>query len=300
VNSFWNVWIVSLTVLTLIGILWLLLANRKIDQKSDDQKTGHEYDGIEEYDNPLPAWWMNMFVLTIIFSIGYLVAYPGMGSFKGMLGWTQVQQYETEMQKADAEFLAVYSQLNTPGDSSVEKLAVNEKAVKMGQRLFSTNCTVCHGADAGGSRGYPNLRDHDWLYGGSGEDIKLTISSGRQGMMPAWGPILGEEKTLQVAAYVKALGEGEAEASAVAPGKEVFGSFCAACHGAAGEGSPVMGAPRLNDKVWLYGGTNDAIEKSIRDGRSGKMPAHAELLSEERIQLIAAYVYSLSQSPVNE
>lgn len=304
-NSFWNVWIIGLTAITLIGTLWLLLANRKFDSKGDEQKTGHEYDGIEEYDNPLPAWWMNMFILTIIFSVGYLVAYPGMGSFKGMLGWTQVQQYDNEVQKADAEFLAVYQKLSQQGDGSVEILATNEKAVKMGQRLFSTNCTVCHGADAGGARGYPNLRDSDWLYGGTGDDIKLSITGGRQGMMPAWGGVFGSDrsgkkKIADVAAYVKALSENKQDDAAVATGKEIYATFCVACHAAGGEGNPMMGAPRLNDTVWLYGGTMETIETSIHEGRAGTMPAHAELLSEERIQLLAAYVYSLSHSVVYE
>ena len=304
-NNFWNLWIVVLTVATLVGTLWLLLANRKTKKKGDDNKTGHEYDGIEEYDNPLPAWWMHMFVLTIIFAAGYLITYPGMGSFKGMLGWTQKKQYEQEVQKADAEFLRTYQQLvaDQQGDGGVERLAGNERAVKMGQRLFSTNCTVCHGADAGGTRGYPNLRDQDWLYGGSGDDIKTTISNGRQGMMPAWGAAFGSDangakKISDVAAYVKALSENKQDDAVLATGKEIFATYCVACHGASGEGNTMMGAPRLSDKVWLYGGSVEIIEQSIRDGRSGKMPAHTEVLSEERIQLIAAYVYSLSHSAV--
>lgn len=291
-NSFWSVWVIGLTAITLVGLLVLLLANRKIERKEENQKTGHEYDGIEEYDNPLPAWWMNLFLLSILFSIAYLVAYPGLGSFKGVLGWTQEKQYQAEMQKADAEFLAVY---NSFPDKSIEALAKNDKAVKMGQRLFSNNCTVCHGADAGGSRGFPNLRDKDWLYGGSPEQIRETITHGRHGMMPAWGQIIGDEKVHQVANYVKALSEGKGNDASVAAGRDVFASTCAGCHGASGDGNTMVGAPRLNDNIWLYGGDIETIEKSIRDGRGGQMPAHGELLSDERIQLLAAYVYSLSQ-----
>jgi len=303
VSSFWSLWIIGFTVATFIGVLWLLLGNRTSQQQGEDRKTGHEYDGIEEYDNPLPAWWMNLFLLTILFGVFYLIAYPGLGNFKGMLGWTQEKQYDKEMQKADAAFLEIYRQL---GDtSSVEALAKNEKAVKMGQRLFSTNCTVCHGADAGGTRGYPNLRDNDWLYGGEPETIKETITNGRHGMMPAWGPVFGsdaagEEKIHQVAAYVKALSEKKQDDASVAAGKEIFASYCAACHGANGDGNPMMGAPRLNDKIWLYGGNIETIEQTIREGRGGQMPAHHDLLSAERIQLIAAYVYSLSHSPVSD
>lgn len=291
-NSFWSLWIIVLTVITLVGVLWLLLANRKTTKHGDDQKTGHEYDGIEEYDNPLPAWWMNMFIISILFGVAYLVAYPGMGSFKGMLGWTQIQQYENEVEKAEEDFLTGYG---TFPDKSVEGLAADPKAVKMGQRLFSNNCSVCHGADAGGALGYPNLRDKDWLWGGSGEQIKQTITNGRMGAMPAWGTALGEERIHAVSRYVKALSEQQQADPAVADGKVVFDMFCSACHGANGEGNIYVGAPNLTDNIWLYGGSVEKISESVRNGRFGTMPAHGELLSEERIQLISAYVYSLSQ-----
>jgi len=301
-SNFWSFWIISITALTLVGVLWLLLANRK-SSHGEDKKTGHEYDGIEEYDNPLPAWWMNMFILSIVFGVAYLVIYPGLGNFKGVLGWTEVKQYDREVKKADAEFLAIYQHLfdDVQGEHNIEALAKNEKALKMGQRLFSTNCTVCHGADAGGARGYPNLRDNDWLYGGEPEMIKTTITNGRHGMMPAWGPVFGtdaagEEKIHHVAAYVKALSEHHEGDASVASGKEIFSTYCVACHGVNGDGNTMIGAPRLNDNIWLYGGNIETIEETIRGGRGGQMPAHADLLSEERIQLIAAYVYSLSHS----
>ena len=289
-SSFWSIWITVITIATMVGLLVLLLMNRKAT-RGENQKTGHEYDGIEELDNPLPAWWMNMFVITILFGAAYFVAYPGYGNFKGMLNWTQEKQYDEEVKKANEEFMAVYNQFP---DKSIEALSKNDKAVKMGQRLFSTNCTVCHGADAGGTKGFPNLRDNDWLYGGSPDQIKATITNGRQGAMPAWGPVIGEENVHQVAAYVKALGDNKGDDSSVAVGKQVFTTYCVACHGANGDGNQMMGAPRLNDKTWLYGGDLATIEQSIRNGRNGKMPAHAELLGEERIQLLAAYIYSLS------
>jgi len=291
-SSFWSLWIIVLTAITIIGVLWLLLANRKTTKHGDDQKTGHEYDGIEEYDNPLPAWWMNMFIISIIFSVAYLIAYPGMGNFKGMLGWTQVDQYEKEMAAAEEDFLKGYDAF---ADKTIEGLAADPKAVKMGQRLFSNNCSVCHGADAGGSLGYPNLTDKDWLWGGAGEQIKQTITSGRMGAMPAWGVPLGEERVYAASRYVKALSEGQQADPAVADGKVIFDMFCTACHGANGEGSIYLGAPNLSDNIWLYGGSTEKISESVRNGRFGQMPAHGEVLGEERIQLIGAYVYSLSQ-----
>jgi len=291
-SSFWSLWVIVLTTITLVGILWLLLANRKTTKHGEDQKTGHVYDGIEEYDNPLPAWWMNMFIISILFSIAYLIAYPGMGNFKGMLGWTQVQQYAKEMAEAEEAFMEGYGQF---ADKSVEGLATDSKAVKMGQRLYSTHCSVCHGADARGTTGYPDLTDKDWLWGGTGEQIKQSISAGRMAAMPAWGTALGEERVYAVSRYVKALSEQQGDDPAVADGKVVFDMFCSACHGASGEGSIYLGASNLTDNIWLYGGSVEKIAESVRQGRFGNMPAHGELLSEERIQLISAYVYSLSQ-----
>ena len=296
-NSFWSAWVIVLTTVSVIGVLWILLANRKTTKRGEDQKTGHEYDGIEEYDNPLPGWWMYMFLASIVFAIAYLVAYPGMGNFSGMLGWTQQAQYEKEMNQAEDEFLAGY---NAFEDKTIEGLAANPKAVKMGQRLFSNNCSVCHGADARGTTGYPNLADHDWLWGGASETIKQTIVGGRVGAMPAWEGALGQQRVQAVAQYAKALSEGRGAEAGVSDGKVVFDTFCSACHGANGEGNVAIGAPNLTDNVWLYGGSLPTITESISKGRNGRMPAHGELLSEERIQLISAYVYSLSQGIENK
>jgi len=294
VTSFWSTWVIVLTVVTMGGVLWLLLANRKttqIKKNGVQQKTGHEYDGIEEYDNPLPAWWMYLFLLTIIWGIGYLVVYPGMGNFPGLINWTQEKQHQQEVVQADAQFAAVYHAFT---DHSVEGLAANPQAVQMGQRLFSNHCATCHGSDAGGTKGYPNLRDQEWLWGGTADAIKHSITAGRNAMMPAWGATLGEDKVLAVAQYVKALSQGQQADAKVVDGKAVFGMYCFACHGANGEGNVAMGAPKLADDIWLYGGSLAALTESVRAGRQGQMPAHAQLLNEEKIQLLSAYVYSLS------
>ncbi len=291
-SNFWSLWIIVITVGSLIGLLWLLLANRKIDSTKADQKTGHEYDGIEEYDNPLPAWWMNMFLLSIVFAAIYLIAYPGLGNFKGLLGWTQEKQWQAEVTKADAQFLAMY---NSFPELTVAGLAGEEQAVKMGKRLFANNCAICHGSDAGGSKGYPNLTNGVWLYGGSPEQIYTSINDGRRGAMPPWGESLGEENVKLVSNYVRDLGANQAQADANTQGKTIYATYCAACHGGSGEGNIYLGAPNLADDVWLYGGSDAEIFESISLGRSGEMPAHKDLLSPEKVNLLAAYVYSLSK-----
>lgn len=291
-SSFWSLWIIVLTTVSLVGILWILLANRKVEKKGDDLTTGHVYDGIEEYDNPLPGWWMNMFLLSIFFAVAYLIAYPGMGNFKGMLNWTQEKQWQKEVSKADTAFLQVYAAL---GDDSIEALANNEKAQKMGGRLFSNNCAVCHGSNASGATGFPNLRDDNWLYGGTPQQILHSIQKGRSGAMPAWGPSLGDEKVNQVSDFVIGMSQGKINDPSVAEGKAVYGMFCSACHGMTGDGNIALGAPKLNDAIWLYGSSKDAVSESIRNGRNGKMPAHEDLLSAEKIQLLTAYVYALNR-----
>jgi cytochrome c oxidase cbb3-type subunit 3 len=188
-NTFWSIWIIVFTAITIAGCTWLLFANRKVEVSDDTKegespKTGHVYDGIEEYDNPLPGWWFKMFVGTVVFGVIYLVLYPGLGNFGGVLGWTQVGQWEEEVAEAEAKYAPLYEQYS---ETPVEELIANPEAMKMSRRLFNNNCAVCHGSDGRGSYGFPNLADSDWLYGGSAEDIKTTLVNGRQGAMPALG-----------------------------------------------------------------------------------------------------------------
>ncbi len=291
-SNFWSAWIIFFTVATIIGSTWLLMANRK--GRGEGQTTGHVYDdNIEEYDNPLPAWWLYMFVASIIFAIGYLAAYPGLGKFPGFLGWTQVEAWETEIAKAEDRYGPIFEAYRT---QTVETVAADPKALKMGQRLFANYCAQCHGSDARGSYGFPNLADNDWLYGGDPAAIKHSITHGRAGQMPAWGPVMGDEKTAQVTAYVQSLAGQDADATQADAGKAVYGTYCIACHGAEGKGNPIFGAPDLTNGIWLYGGSESQIRRSIANGRQGQMPAHKDLLDEARIHLISAYVYSLSQT----
>lgn len=290
-SSFWSWWVIILTVISFIGTIWILFANRTGPPADPEQTTGHSADGIEEYDNPLPYWWFLMFLFTIIFGIGYLIAYPGMGNFKGVLGWTQVGQWQESVDAAEEKFSAMrFKYLAMP----IEEVALDAKAKKMGQRMFANNCGQCHGADARGSYGFPNLRDGDWLWGASPADIKTTITNGRRAAMPAWGPMLGNDGVRDVAAYVLRLNGRDVDDAHADAGKTQFDMLCVACHGSDASGNVLFGAPNLTNGIWLYGGEEEQIMHSIRSGRNGVMPAHVDSLSEDKIHLIAAYVYSLS------
>jgi cytochrome c oxidase cbb3-type subunit 3 len=290
-SSFWSWWIIILTSVSIFLVLWLLLANRTGAPADPEQTTGHAADGIEEYDNPLPYWWFLMFLFTIIFSIGYLIAYPGMGNFKGLLNWTQVGQWERSVEQAEERFGALrFKYLAMP----VEEVAEDRQARKMGQRMFANNCAQCHGADARGSSGFPNLSDKDWIWGGTPDNIKTSITNGRMAAMPAWGPMLGDEGVRNTAAYVMSLSGRDVDAEQAAAGKAKFDMICAACHGADGTGNPMLGAPNLANGIWLYGGDAEQVMDSIRAGRNGVMPAHTDKLSEDKIHLITAYIYSLN------
>ncbi|GAB2197652.1 cytochrome-c oxidase, cbb3-type subunit III [Sessilibacter sp. MAH4] len=295
-STFWSLWIIVLTLANLVLVLWVLLANKKVavrdDADPENKTTGHVYDGIEEYDNPLPKWWFQMFILTMVFAVFYLAAYPGLGSWKGLLGWTSVNQLEAEQEKALESYKESYGVYN---EMSIEELAQDPRANKMGARLFANNCAVCHGADAGGNFGFPNLTDHDWLYGGTPDAIKATLTNGRRAAMPAWGSILGEEKIAQVTEYVLSVSGREHDAAQAEVGSKLFLQNCAICHGADAKGQYITGAPNLTDDIWLYDGSPAGIRQTLRNGRNGVMPAQGDKLREDKIHLLTAYVYSLSQ-----
>jgi cytochrome c oxidase cbb3-type subunit 3 len=271
---------------------WVLLGNRKRDQGTTEQTTGHAADGIEEYDNPLPAWWFYMFLITIIWGALYLVIYPGLGDFPGLINWTQEKQYEQQVAAADKKYRDMRDRyLALP----IEEIASDPKVRKMGMRMFSNNCAQCHGGDAKGSYGFPNLADKDWIWGGSPEQIKASINTGRRGTMPGWGQIIGDQGVAESTAYVLTLNGREADSQLAEAGAAHFQTYCSACHGANGEGNSALGSPNLANGIWLYGGTQEQLSHSIRAGRSGEMPAHNVLLSEDKIHILTAYVYGLSQ-----
>ncbi|MBK5007731.1 cbb3-type subunit III [Pseudomonas sp. S60] len=302
-TAFWSTYISVLTIGSLIGLTWLLLGTRKgQSSETTDQTMGHSFDGIEEYDNPLPKWWFWLFVGTLVFGAGYLVLYPGLGNWKGILpgyedGWTGVNEWQKEMDKADAKFGPIFAKYAA---MPVEEVAKDPQALKMGSRLFASNCSVCHGSDAKGAYGFPNLTDKDWRWGGEPETIKASIMNGRHGVMPAWAEVIGEQGVADVAAFVltnldgRSLPEGvKADA---AKGKEIFAGNCVACHGPEGKGTPVMGAPDLtHPQAFIYGSSFAQLQQTIRYGRQGQMPAQADIQGNDKVHLLAAYVYSLSQ-----
>jgi len=302
-TSFWSWYVTLLSLGTIAALVWLLLATRKGQRPDSTEETvGHSYDGIEEYDNPLPRWWFMLFVGTVIFALGYLVLYPGLGNWKGILpgyegGWTQVKEWQREMDKANEQYGPLYAKYAA---MPVEEVAKDPQALKMGGRLFASNCSVCHGSDAKGAYGFPNLTDDDWLWGGEPETIKTTILHGRQAVMPGWKDVIGEEGIRNVAGYVRSLsGRDTPEGISVdiEQGQKIFAANCVVCHGPEAKGVRAMGAPNLTDNVWLYGSSFAQIQQTLRYGRNGRMPAQEAILGNDKVHLLAAYVYSLSQQP---
>lgn len=297
-TSFWSWYIVILTSGTLLAMAWLIFATRK-GQRSDttEETVGHVYDGIEEYDNPLPRWWFMLFVGTLVFAVGYLVLYPGMGNWKGILpgydgGWTSAKQWEREMDRADAKYGPIFAKYAA---MPIEEVAKDELALRMGGRLFASNCSVCHGSDAKGSHGFPNLTDDDWIWGGAPETIKTSILKGRTAAMPGWEAMLGNEGVKNVTGYVRSLsGLKNPEGLDLDAGQQAYATTCVACHGPEGKGNPMLGAPDLTNRVWLYGSSFNQVQQTIRYGRNGHMPAQENFLGNDKVHLLAAYVYSLS------
>ncbi|RMD68980.1 MAG: cytochrome-c oxidase, cbb3-type subunit III [Gammaproteobacteria bacterium] len=293
-SPFWSWFVIILTVGSILATWWLIRWTMKISpgEAGLGEETGHVWDGdLREYNNPLPRWWLWLFYITIVFSVIYLILYPGLGNFPGLLGWTKEKQYEEEVRAAEAKYGPIYEKY---AKMDIPALAKDPEAMKIGQRLFLNYCATCHGADAGGAPGFPNLTDNDWLWGGDPQTIEKTILDGRQGSMPAWKDALGEEGIEQVAAYVMSLSGRKVDPALAEKGKEKYMTFCIGCHGPDGKGNPALGAPNLTDNIWLYGGSPGTIKKSIREGRNGVMPPHRDFLGEAKVHILAAYVYSLS------
>ncbi len=293
-SNFWNWWVILLFLACNIFIIALLFGTRKAQRGSTtEETTGHVYDGIEEYDNPLPHWWFLLFVATIVFSAGYLVFYPGLGNYPGLFGWTSVGELKEDQKAHSFKYAPEFERF---ASIPVEQLINDEKALRMGQRIFLNNCALCHGSDAAGSFGFPNLTDHEWLYGGSGAAIKTSILAGRQGQMPAWGAVIGDRGVQQVTSYIRTQAglETNVNPGDLAAGKKIYDTTCAVCHATDGTGNQALGAPNLVDDVWLYGSSRTQIEYTIRNGRNGVMPAWKDILGSEKSHLVSAYVYSLS------
>ena len=290
----WSIYIAAATILSLVACLVLLLIASRRRVMADDNTTGHVWDeDLRELNNPLPRWWMGLFVITVVFSAVYLVFYPGLGSHAGSLKWSSAGQLAAETAKAEAALKPVYARF---ASMSAEDLARDPQAMGIGERLYLNHCAACHGSDARGSKGFPNLTDRDWLWGGTHEAIKETITKGRAGVMPAMAAALGSPQDVRnVAQYVLSLSGSAHDSVAASLGKPKFGA-CAGCHGADGKGNTALGAPNLSDKVWLHGWGEPAIVSIITAGKQNVMPAFGQRLSPEQVHVLAGYVMSLSQA----
>ena len=292
-NNFWSVYIAAVTLIGILGCLLLLvLVARKKVIPSTDNTTGHVWDeDLRELNNPMPKWWMGLFVITVIFGLAYLVAYPGLGAFNGKLDWSQTGAYDKEMEKARADLEPMYAKFVS---MPTEEKAKDPQAMAIGERLFMNNCAQCHGSDARGGKSFPNLADGDWLHGGSPEKIKETISNGRIGMMPPMAAAVGTgEDVRNLANYVLSLSGSPHDAVKASLGKSKFVA-CAACHGMDGKGNPALGAPNLTDDIWLHGWGEAAIVNIVNNGKHNEMPAQKDKLTEAQIAVLASYVWSFS------
>jgi cytochrome c oxidase cbb3-type subunit 3 len=293
-SSFWNGWIVVLTVANVIGALALLYATSKSRQKDEPEAgdtTGHTWDGdLKEYNNPLPRWWLYLFYGTVVFAVGYVVLYPALGSWQGSLAWTQAGQWEQQKQAADAKYAPQFERF---AKMDVVALKDDPDAMRVAKNLFANNCAMCHGSDARGAKGFPNLRATNLMYGRTPESVVQTISQGRIAMMPAWAEALGDQGVDEVAQYVLKVSGREFDAALAGAGEQKFQMFCAACHGPDAKGNKTLGAPNLTDDTWLYGGSLATIKETIRAGRNNRMPAHQDLLGEAKVKVLAAYVLGL-------
>jgi cytochrome c oxidase cbb3-type subunit 3 len=289
----WSIYIAAATILSLVACLVLLLIASRRRVMCDDNTTGHVWDeDLRELNNPLPRWWMGLFVITVVFSGVYLVFYPGLGSHSGSLKWSSAGQFAAETAKAEAALKPVYARF---ASMSAEDLVRDPQALGIGERLYLNHCAACHGSDARGSKGFPNLADRDWLWGGTHEAIKESITKGRVGVMPALAAALGSPQDVRnVAQYVLSLSGSGHDSVAAGLGKPKFG-VCAGCHGADGKGNTALGAPNLSDKVWLHGWGEQAIVSIVTAGKQNVMPAFGERLSPEQVHVLAGYVMSLSQ-----
>lgn len=295
-SDFWPIFITTISLLGIFGcalLLWLT-SKVKVVSANGDNTSGHVWDeDLREMNNPLPRWWVGLFIITIVFALLYLIVYPGLGTYAGKFGWTQVNQYEKEMAVAKKELEPLYSKFAA---MPVEELADNNEAKAIGERLFMNNCSQCHGSDARGSRGFPNLTDHDWIHGGSPEKIQETITGGRIGMMPPMAAAVGSpEDVKNVANYVLSLSSSMYDSGRAGLGKDKF-AICAACHGPEGQGNQLIGAPNLSDRVWLHGAGEAAIIKRINEGKVNQMPAQAEKLTPAQIHVLTAYVWGMSNN----
>ncbi|MCX7556257.1 cytochrome-c oxidase, cbb3-type subunit III [Xanthomonadaceae bacterium JHOS43] len=293
-SAAWSWYVIALVVLNIAAYTWLLwwTARRRPGDPAPEE-TSHVWDeDITEYNKPLPKWWINLFYLTIVFSIGYLVWYPGMGSFAGVGKWTSVAEHDADAARSQAVLDATFARFR---DLPIDQIAKDPEALRLGRGIFANTCSTCHGSDAKGARGFPNLTDADWQWGGTPDDILNTVLHGRQAVMPPFGEVVGgTQGATEVAVYVQSLSGMRVDPALAAAGKAKFDMVCTACHGADGTGNPLLGAPNLTDDIWLYGSDFDTLRNAVLEGHNGAMPAHEPIIGEMRARLVAAWVWAQS------
>jgi cytochrome c oxidase cbb3-type subunit 3 len=292
-SGFWEMYVAGITLVSIVACLILLVITGKMKASTaGDNTTGHVWDGdLREMNNPLPRWWSYLFVITIVFSLAYLVLYPGLGSYKGTLGWSSAKLHADEVAKGNAEIAPIYAKFMS---MKPEDVAKDAKAMAIGERLYGNNCAQCHASDARGNKGFPNLTDGDWLHGGSVDKIKETLVAGRNGNMPPMAAAVGTADDVKnVAQYVLSLSGSPHDSARAALGQEKF-AVCAACHGADGKGMNAVGAPNLTDNIWLHGFGEKAILDMVNNGKVNVMPAQAERLTEAQIHVLTSYIWGLS------
>ncbi len=300
-SDIWGYYIAAIALVGIVWCFWLLMSQRKVTVRKTASgevaaDTGHVWDeDLRELNNPLPRWWMWMYILSCVFAVAYLILYPGLGKFAGVLGHTDTGALAQDQDKARAALQPLYARFAA---MPIPAIADDDQGREIGQRLFLNNCAQCHGSDARGSKGFPNLADRDWLYGSHPDVIRQSIEKGRHGVMPAFGDQLDSRSVTDVAQYVRSLSGLAADPIKAARGKAPFRATCAACHGVDGTGNTLLGAPNLSDKIWLYGSSEATIIESILKGRSNEMPAHDTILTPDQIRMLTAYVWGLTRPEV--
>ena len=292
-SSGWS-WFVAIgTIASMLACFWLVVWTNRQRGTPEEIKASESHvwdEDVRELNNPLPMWWLYLFILTLIWGGVYFLLYPGLGNFSGLLSWTQLNQYEEEVAAAEARYGPIFAEFS---GMQIETLAEHPPALNIGSSLYANYCAQCHGSAGLGARGFPNLTDGVWQWGGQPAQIEQSIMSGRRGIMPALGNVFANEGEIDaMVAYVQGMSQGVDTAS---PAHTKYMTFCVACHGADGGGMQLLGAPSLKDDTWLYGGSVEEIRTSIVAGRDGVMPAHADFIGPDRARILAAYVYSLSQ-----
>ena len=294
-SNFWSIYVSVITVVSILACALLLWFSGKAKaMTASDNTTGHVWDGdLREMNNPLPRWWVWLFIITIVFGFVYLALYPGLGTYGGKLGWTSAGQHKDEVAKGDAAVAPLYAKFSA---MKVEDVSRDPQAKAIGERLFMNNCSQCHGSDAHGGKGFPNLTDADWLHGGTPEKIKEALVLGRMGNMPPMAAAVGTADDVKnVANYVLSLSKAPHDSVRAELGKSKFAA-CAACHGNDGKGNQALGAPNLTDDIWLHGFGENAVVAMVNNGKVNQMPAQADKLTEAQIHVLASYVWGLSNN----